>query len=55
MHILNNENICIILPVIVSQTVQGHGPDRICILVHRGQGMRIIFMNMHYNCFVQGL
>ena len=34
-----------------SQTVQGHHPDRICILVHRTQAIRIIFMNMHYNGF----
>ena len=34
-----------------SQTVQGHHPDRICILVHRAQPIRIIFMNMHYNGF----
>ena len=37
--------------VIVSQTVQGHRPDRICILVHRAQPIRIIFMNTHYNGF----
>ena len=35
--------------VIVSQTVQGHHPDRICIMVHCAQPIRIIFMNTHYN------
>ena len=34
-----------------SQTVQGHRPDRICILVHRAQPICIIFMNTHYNGF----
>ena len=34
-----------------SQTVQGHCPDRICILVHCTQPIRIIFMNTHYNGF----
>ena len=34
-----------------SQTGQGHCPDRICILVHRTQPIRIIFMNTHYNGF----
>ena len=37
--------------VIVSQTAQGHCPDRICILVHCAQLIRIIFMNTHYNGF----
>ena len=32
-----------------SQTVQGHHPDRICILVHCTQPIRIIFMNTHYH------
>ena len=34
-----------------SQTVQGHCPDKICIMVHRTQPIRIIFMNIHYNGF----
>ena len=34
-----------------SQTVQGDHPDRICILVHCAQPIRIIFMNTHYNGF----
>ena len=34
-----------------SQTVQGHHPDRICILVHRTQSICIIFKNTHYNGF----
>ena len=37
--------------IIVSQTVQGHCPDRICILVHCAQPIRIIFMITHYNGF----
>ena len=37
--------------IIVSQTVQGHCPDRICILVHCAQPICIIFMNTHYNGF----
>ena len=37
--------------IIVSQTVQGHRPDRICILVHCAQPIRIIFMITHYNGF----
>ena len=36
---------------IMSQTGQGHRPDRICILVHCTHPIRIIFMNMHYNGF----
>ena len=40
----------------VSHTVQGHHPDRICILVHRAQPICIIFMNTHYNgVFLQAL
>ena len=35
-----------------SQTVQGHHPDRICILVHHAQPIHIIFMNTHYNGFL---
>ena len=38
--------------IIVSQTVQGHRPDRICILVHCAQPIHIIFMNTHYNGFL---
>ena len=38
--------------IIVSQIVQGHDPDRIGILVHCGQQICIIFMNMHYNHFL---
>ena len=34
-----------------SQTVQGHHPDRIYILVHCTQPICIIFMNTHYNGF----
>ena len=34
-----------------SETVQGHRPDKICILVHHTQPIRIIFMNTHYNGF----
>ena len=37
-----------------SQTVQGHRPDRISILVHRAQPICIIFLNMHYNGFFYG-
>ena len=37
--------------IIVTQTVQGHDPDRICIPVHRGQQIHMIFMNTHYNHF----
>ena len=45
-------NILLRIRIIVSQTVQGHHPDRICILVHYAQPIRIIFMNTHYNGFL---
>ena len=38
-----------------SQTVQGHHPDRICILVYHVQPMCIIFMNTHDNGFLWAL
>ena len=38
-----------------SQTVQGHHPDRICILFHGAQPICIIFMNTHYNGFLRAL
>ena len=38
--------------IIVSQTIQGHDADRICILVHCTQPIHIIFMNTHYNGFL---
>ena len=41
IHINASLRICIN----ASQTVQGHHPDRICILVHRAQPIHIIFMN----------
>ena len=44
MHLLR-------IRIIVTQTVQHHEPDRICILVHCDQWIRIIFTNMHYNHF----
>ena len=42
-------NVLLRICVNASQTVQVHRQDRICILVHHAQPIRIIFMNMHYN------
>ena len=44
-------NVLLRICVNASQTVQGHHPDRICILVDHAQPIRIIFMNTHYNGF----
>ena len=44
IHIIENMHYCV-------PDSSGSGLDRICILVHRGQQIHIIFVNMDYNHF----